>query len=101
VSLALHPAPPAPVVIVLAGELDIANAAAVEAALLGAEDSGAEELVLDLSGLHFMGSVGLRVILDAHERALARGHRFTVRTSPAVRRITDLAGLTATLPIAA
>jgi len=55
----------APVVIFVTGELDIANAPTIEATLFGAEAAGAEEIVLDLSRLDFMGSVGLRVILDA------------------------------------
>jgi anti-anti-sigma factor len=88
-------------VVAVPGELDIANAAAVEAALLAAEASGADEIVLDLTGLRFMGSVGLRVILEADERAALLGCRLTLRASPAVRRIIDLAGLSARLPIAA
>jgi anti-anti-sigma factor len=101
-ALQLQP-PSAPVVITVtvAGELDIANASAVEAALRGAEEAGADEIVLDLSGLRFMGSVGLRVILAADERARRRGCRLTLLPSHAVRRITDLAGITGSLPIAA
>ena len=95
-------APTASVVVVaVPGELDIANAPAIEAALRGAEASGADEVVLDLSELGFMGSVGLRIILEAVERAQARGHRLTLVAGPAVRRITDLAGLSASLPLAA
>ena len=101
VSLQLQSPPDSTVVIAVAGELDIANAPAVEAALRGAEASGAAEIVLDLSGLHFMGSVGLRLILDADARAREWGHRLTLRMSPAVRRISDLAGLTGVLATAA
>jgi len=72
-----------PVVIVVTGELDIANAPAIRAALLGAEATGAAEIVLDLSDLTFMGSVGLRVILEADARARAAGRRLTLRVSPA------------------
>jgi anti-sigma B factor antagonist len=89
------------VVVRVPGELDIANACAIEAALLGAEASGADEIVLDLSELWFMGSVGLRLLLEAAERADARGHRLTIVPSPAVQRITELAGLGASLPMAA
>jgi anti-anti-sigma factor len=101
VSLLLQSPPAATVVVTVPGELDIANAPAVEAALLGAEASGAGEIVLDLSELRFMGSVGLRIILEAAERAGARGHRLTIVPSSAVRRIADLAGLSASLPMAA
>jgi anti-anti-sigma factor len=101
VSPLLQSSPAATVVVVIPGELDIANAPAIEAALRGAEASGAEEIVLDLSELRFMGSVGLRLILEAVERAEARGQRLTIVPSTAVQRITDLAGLSASLPMAA
>jgi anti-anti-sigma factor len=101
VSPQLHSPRASTVVIAVPGELDIANAAAVEAALLAADASGADEIVVDLSGLRFMGSVGLRLLLEADERAQARGRRLTLRASAPVRRIIDLAGLTATLPVAA
>ena len=97
----LQPPPAAPVVIAVTGELDIANACFVEAALLGVEASGAEEIVLDLTDVGFLASVGLQVILDADERARACGRRLTLRPSASVRWMTDLAGLTASLPIAA
>lgn len=97
----LQPPPAAPVVIAVTGELDIANACFLEAALLGVEASGAEEVVLDMTGVQFLGSVGLQVILDADERARGCGRRLTLLTSAAVRWMTDLTGLTASLPIAA
>jgi len=104
VSLRLQPtsiSPVSPVVVAVTGELDIANAAAVAAALRGAEASGATEIVLDLTGLEFIASVGLRILLEADSRARRRGHVLTIRPSPAVRHLTDLTGLTAALPIAA
>jgi anti-anti-sigma factor len=101
VSPQLHSPRASTVVVAVPGELDIANAAAVEAALLAADASGADEIVVDLSGLRFMGSVGLRLLLEADERAQARGRRLTLRASAPVQRIIDLAGLTATLPVAA
>jgi anti-anti-sigma factor len=90
-----------PVVIAVSGELDIANAPAIERALRDAEAAGAREIVLDLSGLHFMGSVGLRIILEADDRARRLGHRLTLRTSPAVQRIAELSGLGSVLALAA
>jgi carboxylate-amine ligase len=100
--LQLQPPSEAVVIFVrVSDELDIANAPAVEAALRGAEEAGADEIVLDLSDLRFMGSAGLHVILQADERARRGGYKLTLLTSNAVRRITDLAGMTAWLPIAA
>ncbi len=65
---------------------------AVDAALRRAEACGADEVVLDLSGLRFVGSAGLRLILEADDRARAAGHRLTLRTGAAVVRIVELAG---------
>jgi stage II sporulation protein AA (anti-sigma F factor antagonist) len=89
------------VVIAIDGEIDIANARAIEATLLGVEAAGVQDVVLDLTGVEFLASAGLRVILDADERARARGRRLTLLASPAVRWVTDLAGLTESLAIAA
>ena len=89
------------VVVSVSGELDLANAPAVDAALRGAEAAGAGDIVLDLTDLDFLGSAGLRVILQADERARARGSSLTILPSDAVRRLTDLTGLTSSLAIAA
>ncbi len=74
------------------GELDVATVPAVEAALRRAEACGADEVVLDLSGLTFIGSAGLRLILEADDRARSAGHRLTLRTGAAVVRTVELAG---------
>lgn len=72
-------------VVVLAGELDIATAEIAEQALEHEPD------VLDLSGLEFMDSAGVRVLLGA---CRARRDRLVVRgVTQAVRRILDITGL--------
>jgi anti-sigma B factor antagonist len=54
--------------IVLSGELDVASAPVLEEALADACDSGAREVVLDMSGLEFMDSTGLRAIIRGKAR---------------------------------
>lgn len=49
--------------IVLSGELDVASAPMLEDALTEASQSGAHELVLDMGGIEFMDSTGLRAIM--------------------------------------
>jgi anti-sigma B factor antagonist len=45
-------------------------------------------VVLDLEGLQFVDSTGLRMILSAHERARERGQEFAITPgSPQVRRL--------------
>jgi anti-sigma B factor antagonist len=62
----------------LHGELDMATRAQVESALIGAEDSGATAIELDLSGLTFMDSSGVHVALAARSRALEKGYTLVV-----------------------
>jgi len=82
------------------GELDIATAELLEAELRAVELSDAETIVLDLSGLSFMDSTGLRVLLDFNERCGGDGGRLRVITgSPAVDRLLDIVGLRERLPL--
>lgn len=54
-------------------------------------------LELDLSGLGFMDSTGLRLLLDARGRALAQGRRLLLRRGPrAVQRVFEITALAAT-----
>jgi anti-sigma B factor antagonist len=62
----------------LQGELDMATRARVERALIGAEDSGATVVELDLSGLTFMDSSGVHVALEAGSRAREKGYSLVV-----------------------
>jgi anti-anti-sigma factor len=74
------------------GELDIATAPELEAALCEAQ-SQARLVVLDLRELAFMDSSGAHVIIDASIRARRRGRRLVLlRTPPDVDRIFTLTG---------
>ena len=57
----------------LSGELDHHSAAAVRQALDAAMEDGVRELVLDLSGVSFMDSSGIGVILGRYRILRARG----------------------------
>jgi anti-sigma B factor antagonist len=75
-------------VIALAGELDLAGAAALEHEL-GALDAPA--LVVDLRGLEFMDSSGLRAIVVSAQRAQDAGRRFALIPGAAqVMRVFDI-----------
>lgn len=75
-------------VISLWGELDIAATAMLEAEVIVAHESGARAITLDLSGLDFLDSAGLRAILDAQEHCRRRGLRMDLLRGPAqVQRI--------------
>ncbi len=76
------------------GELDIATAAEVEAALLDAADGSASEpCVLDLRGLTSMDSSGLRTIMHANGAARRDGRRLQLVVGPpAVHRVFEISG---------
>jgi anti-anti-sigma factor len=60
------------------GDLDYATASALDAELHAAERRNLDSLVLDLTDLEFIDSMGLRVIFAAHDRAAGGGCRFAV-----------------------
>ncbi|AHH96399.1 hypothetical protein GCM10010174_75990 [Kutzneria viridogrisea] len=57
------------VVVHVTGELDLPTAAAADAELARAVDSGARAVVVDLDKVHFLGSSGLRVLLTVRDKA--------------------------------
>jgi anti-sigma B factor antagonist len=82
------------VVLPLAGELDVATANEAHKRMLGLELHPGVQLVLDLSGLTFMDSTGIRLILQAHEHARIHGAGFAVVRPPdQVMRALALVGL--------
>ena len=81
-------------VLALAGELDVAGATEAHKRLLGLKLRPGGQLVLDLSGLRFMDSTGVRLILRAHEQALRHGAELVVVRGPEpVMRVLELVGL--------
>jgi anti-sigma B factor antagonist len=73
------------------GELDIDSADALRAALENAEGEAGGILRLDASGVTFLDSTALGVILASAQRMQERGARFElVCTSPSIRRILDM-----------
>jgi anti-anti-sigma factor len=74
--------------VVLVGELDIANAPLLESELERVEADSPGTVVLDLRGVEFIDSTGLRSVIAANERAQAAGGRLVVvRGSTAVERL--------------
>ena len=79
------------VVLRLEGELDLASSPVLERALEGPEIAETPLLVLDLDGLRFVDSTGLRIILLAHESARGRGQEFAITPgSPQVQRLLSI-----------
>jgi anti-sigma B factor antagonist len=86
--------------IALEGELDLSSALTFDEEIRRAEERKPQTIVIDLSGLKFLDSTGLRLIMSAHARAKTRGHRLAiVEGGYAVRRIFRLAGVNRRLDI--
>lgn len=78
--------------VILAGELDLATAPEADRRLREAQ-AEAPRVVLDLDGLTFIDATGLRVLLDASDRATSSGGDLLVRRIRAgVRRLLELTG---------
>ena len=87
--------------ICLFGELDLATAERVQHGFEHAEASDAEAIVLDLSGLTFIDSTGVRLLLLAHARSRADSDRLVLLRGPAaVQRVFELTGIVERLPFA-
>lgn len=89
-----------PVRLVLTGELDISSAGKVEEELSRLESTSPALILLDLRGLEFMDSSGLRTIVSADSRARDNGRRLAIVRGPAaVQRIFDVTRLDERLQI--
>jgi len=80
------------VVLTAVGEIDLANCAGVDTAVSQAINRG-RPLVLDLSGVTFLDSSGLRTVLTSQAAAARANSPFFLVPSPIVRRVLELAGI--------
>jgi anti-anti-sigma factor len=88
-------------VVVLRGELDLATAPDLEAALNERLDTG-QDVVVDLRELDFMDSTGLRALVTAHARVQDTDQSFLiVRPLPGapIERILAVAGVATVLDL--
>jgi anti-sigma B factor antagonist len=80
--------------IVLTGEFDLAGVEKFEAALSKLEAESPGVAVVDLSGLGFMDSSGLRALVMADQRARKADRRLAIVPGPpAVRRVFEITQL--------
>jgi anti-sigma B factor antagonist len=82
---------PGGVVLVLSGELDMATAPHLEREIASASDAQPDAIVLDLRGLDFIDSTGLRTLITEHDRSRASGRKFAlVQGSKQVDRLMSI-----------
>lgn len=85
----------------LIGELDMSSAQAFEDELKRVEATDAREIVVDLSGLEFIGSDGLKAFIHASARSRLSDNRLRlVRGPAAVQKTFETSGLVSRLPFA-
>jgi anti-sigma B factor antagonist len=81
-------------VVAASGELDLRTSPELEERLDRVFKTGVPLVILDLRGIEFMDSTGLRVLLTAHQRAHDTGKRFgLVRGAEQVERVLRLTGV--------
>jgi len=78
--------------LILVGQIDVHTASDLASRLDPLPDG--ETVVLDVDGVEFIDSSGLRVLVDVNQRATDVGRRLVLRNpSPAVRRLLEISGL--------
>jgi len=83
-------------VLLLVGEIDTYTAPELEESLAALPDS----CTVDLSGVTFIDSSGLRVIVEAHSSRREGGGAVTLRSpSPSVERLLQIAGIVGHLDV--
>jgi anti-sigma B factor antagonist len=88
--------------LLLSGELDLTAVGTLERCLRGVCTAETSSVIVDLSGLTFMDSNGLRMTLLARELCEHNGCEFMlVQGSAQVRRLFDVTGLLDRLPFQA
>jgi anti-sigma B factor antagonist len=92
-------------VVRIVGDLDAATSAEATAHLAAQIDAGQAKLVIDLAGVTYLSSAGLRVILGATRQARSSGGDLRLAGAAGdIRRVVDMAGfskLIETFPTAA
>ncbi|MDT5137467.1 MAG: anti-sigma factor antagonist [Mycobacterium sp.] len=87
------------VVLSIGGEIDLVTAPALEEAIGGVVVDNPAALIIDLSGVEFLGSVGLKILAATYEKLGDKAEFGVVARGPATRRPIHLTGLDKTFPL--
>jgi anti-sigma B factor antagonist len=81
-------------VVAVEGEIDITTAPQFRESLFGVIDQGNEHVVVDLTGVEFLDSTALGVMVGAHKRLREGGPGLVVACDqPSILRVLDVTGL--------
>jgi anti-anti-sigma factor len=89
-----------PSIIELTGRMDNVTSAAIEASIGSALDGTPSALVLDFTGVTFVSSIGLRILLMAAKRCRKQNAQLALHSvSPQIADLFGLSGLKAFFPM--
>jgi anti-sigma B factor antagonist len=81
-------------VIAIAGELEFGTAASLRTVLIDLAHEPVDPVIVDLSGIEFIDSTGLSLLVQAKQRFESQGRRFALRRPPhRVVRVLETSGL--------
>jgi anti-sigma B factor antagonist len=80
-------------VLAISGEIDLASASAVEHAIAEVLAENPPSLIIDLLGVQFLGSPGVRILVSTREKFVADDCFSVVAQGPMTRRIIQLLDL--------
>jgi anti-anti-sigma factor len=83
----------------LSGDLDLSSAPQFEQELTALLETPRQRLTIDLQGLAFVDSCGLRAILTAQRECEQAGCALTLIAGEQARRLFDLTGVSESLPL--
>lgn len=91
------------VVGLVSGEIDLSNAMELEGVISDAVPNTVRGVVLDLSGLNYIDSAGIRLLLSLAGRLRWRGQELVLAASPdsRCRRVLSMAGVESTVSLEA
>jgi anti-sigma B factor antagonist len=81
------------VVVRLQGDLDLDSEQEARQAIAAAEDAAGSRTVIDLSAVTFMGSCGVRILLEAADRAGSKGRELLLIPGAAADTVLALTGV--------
>jgi len=81
------------------GDIDISNMPLLWSNLKAACEDG-DNVIVDLSGVTYVDSTGLKALLDCHDIFVGRGQRFAIAGPPTtLLKILNIVGLDKSIPI--
>ena len=96
VEIDTHLDPTGAQIVILSGELDSSNAASLQERMAAITAHHPQQLIFDLTGLRFMDSAGIAVLIGAATQVKSVSVR---NPSPIIRRVLETTGLSSVLVI--